>query len=356
MSKILTRLSVITFWLLLIAIALYVPKWGTHLFEQNSINVFAWGDILDPSVIAEFEKESGIKVHLNYYSSNEELLVKMKATRGKGYDLIIPSDYVIPLLRNEGLLKQLDKDRISAFSKINPLLCNLPYDPENRFSLPFEWEIFGLGVDKKFFQTKPLEPSWKAVFDQEVVHYKITMINDPIQSILLSAFYLFGPVDRLNTEQTEAVKHLLFQQKRWVEAYADFRGDYFLATNNCPVVVASSAYIWRAKRKFDFIDFIIPQEGSFISIENFAIPAASKKERLVYQLISYLYKISSLETHYSAYGFFPAVLHPDFLSTLEPQERDLITSSAEHFKKYHFTKVLLPYHEIPKLWVELKTQ
>ncbi|MBI2743105.1 MAG: extracellular solute-binding protein [Chlamydiales bacterium] len=356
MSKWITRSGVIAFWLLLIGIALYSPKWEVVQFEPRSINVFVWGDILNPSVVADFEKETGIKVYLNYYSSNEELLVKMKATRGEGYDLVIPSDYVVPLLVKDNLLKEIAKEKVFFYGDINPLLLNHRYDPENRHSLPFEWEIFGLGINKNYFKDKPFDPSWKAIFDREQIDYKITMINDPIESILLAAFYLYGPVQTLDPEQALNVKNLLFQQKSWVEAYADFRGDYFLVTGNCPIVVASSSYIWRAKRKFNYIDFAVPKEGSFLSIENIAIPAASQKEPLVYEFINYLFRMQSIKRHYDTYGFFPAILHPSFLQSLDPDEREIIQSSLSKFKKYHFTEVLLPYQEIQHLWVELKAE
>ncbi len=353
--KLWVRALIVFLWISLILIALYWPKWKVIHFEPKSLNVFAWGDILEPTVIARFEKETGIKVHLNYYSSNEELLVKLKATRGEGYDLIIPSDYAVERLIEEELLKELDKKKIFFFSDINPLLLGHQFDPENRFSLPFDWEVFGLGIDKNFFESAPFIPTWKAVFDPESVYYKITTLNDPIESVLIASFYLFGPQENLSSSQQTQVKKLLLTQKKWVEAYADFRGDYFLATKNCPVVVASSSYIWRAKKKFPFIDFVVPKEGSFLSIENLCIPAASEKEDLAYELINYLFRLESIRKHFDTYGFFPAILHPTFLNSLEPHARKLIDSSLSDFRKYHFTKVLMPYEDIQNLWVELKT-
>ncbi len=355
MGRWVTRTVIVSFWFVLIFAALYAPKWEIVHFEPRSINVFAWGDILDPSVIADFENETGIKVYLNYYSSNEELVVKMKATRGEGYDLVIPSDYVVPLLAKENLLKELKKEKLFFFTDINPLLLGHAYDPENRYCIPFEWEIFGLGINKNYFVNHPLDPSWKAVFDRQAIDYKITMLNDPIETILLAAFYLFGAVDELDPAQARDVRNLLLSQKSWVEAYADFRGDYFLVTKNCPVVVASSSYIWRAKRKFDYIDFVVPKEGSFLSIENISIPAASQKEELVYEFINYLMRLPSIKRHYDTYGFFPAILHPSFLAALKPEDRTLIESSLSKFKNYHFTQVLLPYKELQHMWVELKT-
>ena len=74
------------------------------------------------------------------------------------------------------------------------------------------------------------------------------MINDPIQTVIIAAYYLYGPVDTLTEEQLLEVQDLLIRQKKWVEAYADFRGNYFLATKNCPLVLASSSYMWRTKK------------------------------------------------------------------------------------------------------------
>ncbi|MBS0627482.1 MAG: spermidine/putrescine ABC transporter substrate-binding protein, partial [Verrucomicrobia bacterium] len=93
MKKLLIRLCIISSWLIGIFVALYWPKINFFSYKDHTINVFAWSDILHPDIVADFEKETGIKVKFNYYSSNEELLVKLKATKGEGYDLIIPSDY-----------------------------------------------------------------------------------------------------------------------------------------------------------------------------------------------------------------------------------------------------------------------
>lgn len=355
MVKFFMRSSIILFWIVLLFMGLYWPKWKILNYEANSINIFAWGDILEPSVIADFERETGIKIYLNYYSSNEELLVKVKATRGEGYDLIIPSDYAVSHLAHEGLLKELDKSKLNFLHNINPVLLNHAYDPENRYSIPFEWELFGLGIDKEFFEGRSFRPSWKYVFDPKSVYYNITMINDPIETVLLAGYYLYGNIDTLTPAQTEAVKQVLFQQKNWVEAYADFRGDYFLATRNCPLVVASSSYIERSKRQFPFIDFVVPDEGTFLSIENISIPAACSKDALVYKFINYLFRPESVARHFNTYGFFPSTIDAMPLLSSDERTKAIIQSSPASFKKYHFTKELLPEQQVQDLWVELKT-
>ncbi|MGE5196138.1 MAG: ABC transporter substrate-binding protein, partial [Anaerolineae bacterium] len=349
MSKLIIRLSLILFWVVLIFGVLYLPKWKVLNLNANAINIFVWGDILEPSVIQAFERETGIKVRLNYYSSNEELIVKLKATRGVGYDLIIPSDYAIPTLVQEDLLKQIDQTQFHHWEKLNPRLLGHPFDPQNRYSIPFEWEVFGFGIDKNQFKRSSFDASWKLVFDPAAIDYKITMINDPIEAILFGAFYLFGDVEHLTSDQLLQVKHLLIEQKKWIEAYTDFRGDYFLATKNCPLVVASSSYIFRAMRKFPFIDFVMPKEGSFITIESLCIPKASKKEKLVYRLINFLFRPESIVAHYEAFGFFPSSLHALDKLELNLDMQNLLLDSKENFNRLHFTHLLATEQQLRDL-------
>ncbi len=357
MKTLAIRTSIILFWLLLLLTLLYWPRieWQKEE-EKNSLNIFTWGDILDPEVVAAFERETGIKVHLSYYSSNEELLVKLKATKAEGYDLIVPSDYAVKILTKEGLLQPIDRGQLNFWPHINPLLLGQFFDPDNQYSIPFEWEIFGIGVNRDFFASRPFPHSWKLVFDRETIDYKIGMVNDPIEAVIFSSFYLFGPQTSLNKVQINAVRDLLIAQHQWVETYSDFRADYLLATKNSPAVIASSSYIWRTMRTFPFVSFVIPQEGTFITIENLCIPSATKKQDIIYQFINYLYTPESAAAHYETFGFFPSTLHGIHLMNLDPLARELILSPPEQFHRYHFTQVIMPEDELRDLWVEVKSR
>lgn len=355
MKKIFIRSGIILIWIALIFAILYWPKWKVFSYDSNTLNIFAWGDILDPDVITSFEKETGIKVNLNYYSSNEELIVKLRATHGEGYDLIIPSDYAVNILIDDGLVKEIDHKKLDFWNAINPSLLGHFFDPTNRYSIPFEWELFGLGIDKDYFRAHPTPPSWGMLFDPDIVHYKITMNNDPIEAVAFASFYLFGPMESLTADEKQLVRQTLIDQKKWVTAYANFRGDYFLATHNCAVVIASSSYIWRTKRLYDFVGFVVPEEGSFITIENLCIPKPTKKEKLVYQFLNYLYRPESVASHFNTYGFFPAATNGMELMDLDEQAKQLMLSTEEEFKKFYFVENLIPQDELRDLWVEVKT-
>jgi len=353
--KLIRRIFVVGIWILFIFSVLYFPKLDIFPYQEKSLNIFVWGDILDAETLQKFEEETGIKVHISYYSSNEELLVKMKATKGEDYDLIMPSDYTVSLLIKAGLLKPLNHSKLSFFSELNPALLNHSFDPDNRYSIPFEWEVFGLGVDTNYFKNRPLSPSWAALYDPEIIDYKIAMNNDPIEAILFAAFYLFGKTDSLSKSEFQEVKLLLLNQRTWVEAYTDARSDYYIATGNCPVTLSNSPKIKQAKKMFSYIDFVIPEEGTFVTIENFCIPKASKKQAYAYQLLNHLYTEESMLRHYEEFGFFPAMLTNLDELKFEEYERKLLALKREDFERFHFIKNIMPHKEVLNLWVEVKS-
>ena len=249
-------------------------------------------------MIAKFEKETGIKVQLTYFTSNEELMTKIKATGGEGYDLIVPSDYAVDLMVRDGLLKELDHTKLDFFKHLNPQLLNHSFDPGNRYSLPFAWELFGLGYDMDYFADRPIDASWNLIFKPQ--GFEIVMINDPIQTVLIAAYYLYGPVDTLSQEQILEVQDLLIRQKKWVEAYADARGNYFLAQKIVPLSRHQFVHV-ENEEKIPVHQLSPSREGTFISVENLAIPHASQKEEIVYQLLNYLYKPASISEHYETF-------------------------------------------------------
>ncbi len=355
MKKFLFRFLVVVCWISLIFTALYWSKLPFSSYQTNTINILGWGDILDPKIIAGFEKETGIKVNFNYYASNEELLVKLKATKGAGYDLIIPSDYSVKNLSKEHLLKKIDHSRLNFWNKINPNLLGRFFDPKNEYSIPFEWEIFLFSINKDYFAQKSIPHSWRLIFDPSLIDYKISMTNDPIEAIQFASLYLFGPKTSLTTAESKQVKELLSKQRSWVEAYASFRGDYFLATGSCQVAVASSSYLWRTLKLFPSIGFIIPEEGTFITIENLAIPSLSKNEALTYQLINYLFRKESVLSHFETFGFFPSTLDSLQDIPMTAAAKILLNSSKEQFSKFYFTQEIIPQQQMNDLWVEVKS-
>ena len=352
-NSVIVRCAAVFFWLSLFLFVLFLPRFLQNN-SSDTLYIFSWSGIIDPLYIKKFEKLTGKKVKISYYENNQELLVKLKATGGKGYDLIVPSDYTVNILRKENLLHELDKNKLTFLKRLNPSFLNHYYDPENNYSVPFDWGIYGIGIDTTQFPEGLPEASWKLIF--EPLHNKnLAMVNDPYEAFDIARRYLYQDKKELTLDDIESIKELLKRQHRSVMVYTDARADYLLATHNCALVVASSAYIWRGMKDYPDINFMIPKEGTILTIENFAIPKESQNKELAYEFLNFIYSLESIEHHFNYSAFSPTTIDPLTWGHLPQSKRDLLVPSKEIFKKFHFLEPSISEQDLYDVWVMVKS-
>jgi spermidine/putrescine transport system substrate-binding protein len=349
-----SRVAIVILWLGLIASFLYSPYISQFFSSSKSINIYTWADMLDADSILEFESQTGIKVNLSYYDNNEELLTKLKISKGRGYDLLVAVDYGIGNLIKLDLLKPVDKSKLNFWHELEPKILNKRYDPGNIYTVPFYWDIYGIGINIENFGGKMPPNSWSVALDPKVAQPNIGMVDDGLESVLIASQYLYGNIDKLNKEQLTEIKQILINQKKFVEAYTDLRGDYLLISGSSPAVVSQRAYIYRAMTEDERIKFIIPDEGSFIIVDNMVLPKASAKSNLAYQFINFMYQKRIVEKFVDEFAFLPMrkdVLGEMDLDYLGGKDKLL---NPERFAKYAFFRHIASRAQIGKLWIEVK--
>lgn len=320
------------------------------------LRLLVWGDIFDRTYLKKFEEATGATLQISSYDTNEELIVKLKLSEGRGYDIISPSDYAVKLLRDEELLRPLDRSKMPFMSTMNPMLLGHDYDPENAFSFPYEWEVYGLAYDKAFFARHPelFKRSWSMLFSDPQGAFRIIISDDPLEPIRLAAHFLFGKVDELTESQIDQVEALLKKQHSWVEAYTRTNLDYYLIGGYSPLAFAASAYVARRRQLTDKIGFFVPQEGGIITIENLAIPRHAENEDLIYAFLNFVMSPESMSHHFDKYTFFPPVLGVQEPVHIPAEIRALRTMSPEAFSKLIFIRQIMPEERMNHLWVAIK--
>jgi len=340
-------------WVVLFISILYLPTFFASLGRTtNVLRILTFGSILDPAYIQRFEKATGITVELSYYVSNEELHAKLKKIGGKGYDLIVPSDYTVSLLLDHGLLKRLDHGRMPFLHTINPLLLHHHFDCENHYSVPFEWELYGIGYNKQLLGHID-EPHWAMIF-RDPKAYKIVMVDDPVEALLFATQYLYGDRDSLSVHEFTEVENLLKKQRTWVEAYSSMRAGYYLVTELSPLALSTTSYMFNARKQAPHLAFAIPTEGSFITIENFAIPHDASRDELVYKFLNFIYTQDAAIHHFHEYANLPAVLGDEVLRAVGSEAAQLLTMDRAKFKKMRFFKQIAPEAQVKGMWVAVK--
>ncbi|HIE25041.1 MAG TPA: extracellular solute-binding protein, partial [Anaerolineales bacterium] len=110
----------------------------------KEIVFYNWSEYMDPEVYTLFEEKTGIKVIEDTFSSNEEMLAKLQGG-ASGYVIIVPSDYTVSIMIEEGMLAKLDHNNIPNISNMSKQFTEAPYDPGNVYCLPYQWGSTGLG-------------------------------------------------------------------------------------------------------------------------------------------------------------------------------------------------------------------
>lgn len=298
---------IVASWACIILFFLYAGKFVHSISEQKSINVLVWGQVLDKEFLSDFEQETGIRVNMSYFENNEELFVKLQSTSHHDYDLVMPSDWAAELMIQKGLIKKLDRSKVNVWDTLYPSLCNHYFDPNNDYTIPFYWSLFGLGVDERYWNGSSVPATWGLIFDERIMPKRISTVEDIRELISIAALYLFGRYDKLTDDEIEQIKKLLLQQKPHVEIYTDSRPEYVLASGAVPVVVSWFGDFLKMMRRFDYVQFIVPQEGAFAVIDSFALTATTQKDDLIYPFINYLFSKDIVKKYVDKFDFFPAV-------------------------------------------------
>ncbi len=137
----------------------------------------------------------------------------------------------LPFFSQHGLLKKkIDTTKLDFWSQIYPKFLNQWFDPKNEYSVPAEWYVLGLGINKKHFPNGLPEASLKTIFEPSG-NYRIGAINDSKELAGLAVKYRYGMVRPIDKAETQEIKRLLMNQKKYVEAYTDFHGEFFFYLN-----------------------------------------------------------------------------------------------------------------------------
>ncbi len=358
------RSVIVIAFLGLFSFFLYLP-FLRDLFEDSlSINIYTFTDVIPYELFHEFEEKTGITVNVKNFVLNEELFAQFKISRGKGCDLATPSDYTVQLMIREGILQKIDKSKISNFKHLDTRLLNRFFDPENAYSVPYSWCVFGIGYNEESVGILNENISWGALFEGFIPaeassfgalsDYRVGMHEDAGLTIFLASKYLFGTTRNITDERLHRIEDLLKKQKRFVECYGESSIPYFLQTKILDLAVVSPSFLKMITDKNAKIGFILPKEGSVISIENLVIPKTSKKADLVHKLIDFLISKKSSIQIFDQSGWTPANKEAYYWIDPVYLNNKSFFPDDEMFKKLSDSNNDVSQKKVEKLWIAVK--
>lgn len=288
MNKTAKARSFNTFLYLFTAFSLFFVNLSacTRKTENNTVvNLAIWGNYIAPETIREFSEKTGVKLNISNYSSNEELLAKIQAG-ATDIDVAVPSDYMVEIMIKDGLLAEIEADKLEHRQLIYPELLGQSFDSQNKYSYPYTWTSAGIAYNTKLLP-KGIQ-DWKSFFEDPALKGKISMLDD-VREVMAAALKLNGhSVNTTKAAELEQAKKSLSLIKSRIKM---FRSDTVDALKNREILAAhsySSDALIAAAESNGEIAFILPSEGATRAIDNLVILATSKNKEAAHKLLNFL--------------------------------------------------------------------
>jgi spermidine/putrescine-binding protein len=253
--------------------------------SEGEVNVFVWTEYMPQSVFDAFQKETGIKVNVSTYSSNEDMLAKVKGSNKGVYDIVVPTDYTVKMMIAQGYLEEFDKSIVTNIGNIDPAYLNKEFDPGNKYSVPYMSGVAVLCVNKDLVKEKIT--SYKQIFDPKYENSLVVL--DDLRAVIgitsKSLGYSLNPTKDSELSKVEAALNLL-------------KGNVKMFDSDSPKTPMLSGetkigFMWNAEasicmQKGSNFEVVFPKEGCYVFIDNLCLLKGAKNSANAQKFINFV--------------------------------------------------------------------
>jgi spermidine/putrescine-binding protein len=267
--------------------------------EAKQLNFYNWTDYIADDTIPNFQKETGIKVTYDNYSSNDELFAKMTAGN-TGYDIIVPTDATLVKMKHGNLLEKLDLSQIPNVDNLDPRFRNTAFDPGNHYSIAWQWGTTGLGFDKT--KVGGTVTDWDA-FNLPAVKGKSSYLDEARDAFAMALFAMGKNPNTTNTKDLDDAKNYLIDLKKKIKAITSDYQDP-LKSGELLLSHAYSGDVFTIQADNPNIEYVIPKSGAFSWVDSMTIPKGAPHPRNAMKFMNYILdpKVGAALTNAVNYG------------------------------------------------------
>jgi putrescine transport system substrate-binding protein len=354
------------------AVVLVAIAGGAAALKGRVVNFYNWSDYIDPTVLDDFSRETGIKVRYDTFDSNDTLEAKLLAGKS-GYDVVVPTGYFLARQIAAGIFQKLDKSKLPNLANVWPEIASrlVSYDPGNQYAVNYMWGTTGIGYNVKaaremLGETASVD-SWADVFEPaKIARFKDCGIHllDSSDDIMPAALhYLHLDPNSSEPGDLQKAADLLLKIRPYVRKFHSSEYLNALATGEICFVVGFSGDIKQAQKRAAeakggvAVGYAIPKEGAQLWFDNLAIPKDAPDVAEAHALINYLLKpeVAAKNTNFIAYAN-GNLASQKFVDHAILNDRTIYPDAATMAKLYTITA-----HDqktqrlINRLWTRIKT-
>ncbi|WP_090706162.1 MULTISPECIES: polyamine ABC transporter substrate-binding protein [unclassified Beijerinckia] len=341
------------------------------LAQTKVVNVFNWSDYVDQKLLDAFTKETGIKVVYDTYDSNETLETRLLAGKS-GYDVVVPSGTFLQRQIKAGIYQKLDRSKLPNSSEIWPEIATRlsAYDPGNEYSVNYMWFTTGIAFNvekiKARLGDRPID-SWDMIFKPEnikkVADCGVYMLDSPEDILSIALRYLGLNPETRNQNEIKRAADLVMQVKPYIRKFHSSEYINALANGDICMAVAWAGDSFQARNRAReagngvVIDYVIPKEGTLMSMDNLAIPKDAEHVDEAYAFINFLLRPDVAARNSTVTNFASGILKAKALLAPEIADNKSIYPDEATMRRL-FT--VAPYEQtlqrfVTREWTRIKT-
>jgi putrescine transport system substrate-binding protein len=340
--------------------------------KERVVNVYNWSDYIDPQVIEDFTRETGIKVRYDTFDSNDVLETKLLAGKS-GYDVVVPTGYFLERQIKAGVFQKLDKSKQTNLGNVWPEIARrlAIYDPGNAHAVNYMWGTTGIGYNiakaKEILGPGTVIDSWDFVFKPEnIAKFKdcgVYMLDSSDDILSAALKYLNLDPNTKEPSEIERAADLVGKIRPYVRKFHSSEYLNALATGEICFVVGWSGDIKQAHKRATEakngveIGYTIPKEGAQMFFDNLAIPKDARNVAEAHEFINFLLRpeVAARNSNFLGYAngnlasqkfIDPAILNDPTVYPDEQTMRRLYVITARDQKTQRLTN---------RLWTRIKT-
>ncbi|MET0478605.1 MAG: spermidine/putrescine ABC transporter substrate-binding protein [Actinomycetota bacterium] len=278
------------------------PISGNRVSERL-LNIYNWSDYIDDRTIPLFQAQANIRVNYDVYSSNEDLLARMKSGP-TSYDIIVPTNQFVPTYLKLDLIEPLRQDLIPNLTNLDKEFVETDYDPGNRYTVPWQWGTTGIGFNRAKVPGGKLD-SWKAVFEPDAAAQgRVTLLREVTDLIACALIYLGKSPNSIDDADLAEVVKLVRSARPKLKGFTTDTYIDELAADETWVAQGWSGDVFQAQDQNQDVSYAIPKEGSLRFVDVMAIPKGAPHPGNAARFMNYVLhpKVQARISKYVSYG------------------------------------------------------
>ncbi|MEB2848467.1 extracellular solute-binding protein [Rhizobiales bacterium RZME27] len=344
---------------------------GTAFAQERTVHVYNWSDYIDESVLAEFTKETGIKVVYDVFDNNDVVETKLLAG-GSGYDVVAPTGPFLARQIQAGVFQKLDKSKLPNLTNLWPEVSErlAKYDPGNEYAVNYMWGTTGIGYNvdkvKAALGDVPVD-SWDILFKPEnaakLKSCGINILDASDETFAIAMNYIGKDPDSKETADLQAGGDVYKAIRPSVRTFNASAYIDELANGDTCITIGWSGDILQAKDRAEEakngvnVEYVIPKEGTYVWFDNLAIPADAKNVAEAHEFINFMMKPEVIAKSSNYVQYANGNLASQKFVDKEVLENPAVYPPEDVMKKLFAISPYGPKEQrvLNRVWTEIKT-